>query len=213
MRDDNQPLAQAGGFPLEGADMGQILIALYIALSEAAGGRSGQGRRQPRVARCNQESLNRRRAGNRIPAVVVYRRRGKSLGVGALNSPTGGNGARQRNHYDISPNGRPWMAFSIECEEFKPVVRNTLRGFATIKVPDIRMRVKDVAIHVKNGSQWAALPAKPQIRDGQVITKDGKAQYVPILEFTDRNTGDAFSRAVIDAVLRAHPQALGAANG
>jgi hypothetical protein len=38
MRQTIQPLAQAGGFPLEGADMGQILIALYIALSEAAGG-------------------------------------------------------------------------------------------------------------------------------------------------------------------------------
>lgn len=38
MKQTIQPLARAGGFPLEGADMGQILIALYIALSEAAGG-------------------------------------------------------------------------------------------------------------------------------------------------------------------------------
>jgi hypothetical protein len=38
MRQTTQPLARAGGFPLEGADMGQILAAFYIAMTEAAGG-------------------------------------------------------------------------------------------------------------------------------------------------------------------------------
>jgi hypothetical protein len=38
MRDDIQPLARAGGFRLEGANMSEILVAIYVALSEAAGG-------------------------------------------------------------------------------------------------------------------------------------------------------------------------------
>lgn len=101
------------------------------------------------------------------------------------------------------------MALTIECEEFKPLVRNTLRGFATITIKEIRLRIKDVAMHVKNGSQWAALPAKPQIKNGSaVVDASGKAQYTNILEFADRPTSDAFSRAVIDAVLKSNPNAL-----
>ena len=91
------------------------------------------------------------------------------------------------------------MANSIECEDFKPFAKNTLRGFATILVPSIQLRIKDIAIHVKNESQWAALPAKPQVKDGRVVVNaDGKAQYTNILEFADRRTSDAFSRAVIE---------------
>jgi hypothetical protein len=106
------------------------------------------------------------------------------------------------------------MTLRIECESFRPLLKNTLRGFAVIKIPDIRLRVKDVAIHVKNESRWAALPAKPQIKNGKIVTNDqGKDQYVHILEFTDRTSGDAFSRAVVDAVLKLDPRALEASNG
>jgi hypothetical protein len=105
------------------------------------------------------------------------------------------------------------MTMRIECESFKPFSKNTLRGFAVINIPDIRLRVKDVAIHVKNDSQWAQLPAKPQLKEGKIITKDGKGQYVNVFEFTDKSTGDAFSRAVVDAVLRLDPKALEANNG
>jgi hypothetical protein len=101
------------------------------------------------------------------------------------------------------------MPLTIECEEFKPLVRNTLRGFATITIKEMRLRVKDVALHVKNDRQWAALPAKPQIKDGAVIIDaSGKAQYTNVFEFTDRPTSDAFSRAVIDAVQKSNPTAL-----
>jgi hypothetical protein len=103
---------------------------------------------------------------------------------------------------------------SIECEDFKPFAKNTLRGFATIRIPDIRLRIKDVAVRVKNESQWAALPAKPQIKDGKVVTNaEGKAQYTNILEFADRSISDAFSRAVVAAVLKFNPRALEASNG
>ena len=106
------------------------------------------------------------------------------------------------------------MALSIECEDFRPLARNTLRGFATIKIAEVRLRIKDVGIHVKNGLQWAALPAKPQVKDGKIVTNaGGKAEYVHILEFADRATGAAFSRAVVDAVLKFNPRALEATHG
>src|SRR5512143_2488521 len=101
------------------------------------------------------------------------------------------------------------MALTIECEDFRPVARNTLKGFAVIAIKEIRLRIKDVALHTKGNTQWAALPAKPQIKNGAVVTNvDGKAQYQNILEFADRSTSDAFSRAVVDAILKFNPRAL-----
>jgi hypothetical protein len=43
VRQTIQPLARAGGFSLGDADMGQILAAFYIAMTEAAGGAAARG--------------------------------------------------------------------------------------------------------------------------------------------------------------------------
>ena len=55
----------------------------------------------------------------------------------------------------------------------------------------------------------AQLPAKPQIKDG-VVVKDnsGKAQYISIMEFSSREVRNAFSDAVIAAVLEHTPPAF-----
>jgi hypothetical protein len=95
----------------------------------------------------------------------------------------------------------------IRCENFKPLRKNTLVGFAEILIEDIGLRVKGLSIHEKGRSRWASLPAKPQTsKDGMVI-KDagGKAQYVHILEFDSRERSDGFSAAVITAVLAIAP--------
>jgi hypothetical protein len=89
----------------------------------------------------------------------------------------------------------------IVCRKFRPFARNTLLGFAEIEIKDIGLTVRDVALHQKGGSRWAQLPAKPQIKDGAVVSIDGKAQYVCILEFGSREMRDEFSAAVVDAVL------------
>ena len=83
----------------------------------------------------------------------------------------------------------------------------------TVACIEWKPRMFDVAIHVHpNGAGWAALPAKPQTeRNGVVIKRDGKAQYVPVLAFTDRKTADAFSLRVIGAVLDLCPEAFDAA--
>jgi hypothetical protein len=100
---------------------------------------------------------------------------------------------------------------TIICESFHPLVRNTLRGFAEISIAEMRLKIRDVAIHEKGESRWAALPAKPQVKDGTLV-KDpsGKVQYFPMLEFDGREVRDAFSRAVVQAVLE---RALEAFNG
>jgi hypothetical protein len=100
---------------------------------------------------------------------------------------------------------------TIVCENFRPIARGTLRGFATIVIPEWRLRLIDVSVHVhESGSRWASLPSKPQIgRDGQLIKKAGKTQYSPIIELIGgRDVRDAFSARVIEAVLQLDPHAF-----
>ena len=64
-------------------------------------------------------------------------------------------------------------------------------------------------MHEKGEARWAQLPAKPQLKDGaQVKDATGKAQYINIMEFDGREVRDAFSRAVVQAVLERAPEAF-----
>jgi hypothetical protein len=65
-------------------------------------------------------------------------------------------------------------------------------------------------VHESKGRRWVGLPAKPQIgRDG-VARRDarGKIAYTPVLQFTDRETSNAFSARVIDVLLERFPDAF-----
>jgi hypothetical protein len=98
---------------------------------------------------------------------------------------------------------------SITCTAFKRIDKNTLVGFATICIAEMHLTIKDVTVHQKGDSRWAALPARPQLdRDGAAIKKEGKVQYFNLMEFDDRPTRDAFSAAVIAAVLEHEPGAF-----
>lgn len=101
---------------------------------------------------------------------------------------------------------------NISVLEFKPVNRNTLVGFAVIYIAELRLRVRDISIHEKNGERWVQLPAKAQIdREGNTIRKDGKIQYATLLEWSDAATRVAFAHAVIAALLEHAPNAFGRA--
>jgi hypothetical protein len=101
------------------------------------------------------------------------------------------------------------MKTSIVCASWRPLHKNTLRGFAEIQIRELRLKVKDIAVHQKADRCWAQLPARPRIDGGKAVTDaEGGVQYFPIMAFDDRATADAFSGAVIDAVLRHDPHAL-----
>ena len=88
---------------------------------------------------------------------------------------------------------RDWRAFS----------KNTLRGFATIELPS-GLVIHDISIHEKNGKWWAAMPAAPQLENGQHRFLDGKGQYKRILEWRDRGLSDKFSEVVVGLVRSQH---------
>jgi hypothetical protein len=104
---------------------------------------------------------------------------------------------------------RPAGKLTVTCESFRPLVRNTLRGFAEITIAELRLKVRDIAIHEKGEARWAQLPSKAQIKDGALV-KDvtGKVQYIHVMDFDSREVRDAFSRAVVQAVLERQPEAF-----
>jgi hypothetical protein len=91
---------------------------------------------------------------------------------------------------------------------FRPNVKNSLRGFATVTLPN-DLTIFGCLVHVANGRAWASLPGKAAIdRDGRQIVSDGKAQYATVLKWGRRDLANRFSDAVIELVRQQHPDAL-----
>ena len=97
-------------------------------------------------------------------------------------------------------------AMPVSLVEWKKLEKNTLRGFAKIRIGKALI-VRDVGVHCSNGKRWASLPSKPIVQaDGTAKRGDnGKIQYVPILEWGDRETSDNFSEGVIAAIEAQYP--------
>ncbi len=97
-------------------------------------------------------------------------------------------------------------------EEFKAVEKNTLRGWARVKLPS-GLILSDVGIFYDRDSDraWASAPSKAMIgRDGAQMrsAKDSKPLYVPVVSFETGAIYRKFSDAVIAALRLAYPQAL-----
>jgi hypothetical protein len=94
--------------------------------------------------------------------------------------------------------------------QWKPLSRNSLRGFASIRL-GAALKIHDIAVHVhENGRRWAQLPAKPIVQQDGTVKRnaDGKIQYAPMMEWADRAASDKFSESVISAIEEGFPDAL-----
>jgi hypothetical protein len=92
---------------------------------------------------------------------------------------------------------------AIKCTAWKAVERNTLRGFASIYIPAVRLTIHDVSVHKKGESRWAQCPSKPQLDKNHNTIRDNitrKPKYSPILEWDNAKVREAFSEAVCRAV-------------
>jgi hypothetical protein len=157
-----------------------------------------------------------------LPAVVrqnVLRFWGKSMDE--KRHAAGGTAAHQGGLYGrpAAPPGNPapernQARPSLRLLESKPLRKNTLRGFATIRLPN-GLVIRDIVIgQVSDGRAWATLPSKPMINDDGVALRDdaGKIRYRPVNEWPTRELQDEFSKRVIALVREAHPQALNPVN-
>ena len=108
----------------------------------------------------------------------------------------------------------PRRRLTVVCSGWKRLHKNTLLGFAKIRIVELDLTIRDIAIHRKGERLWAQLPARPKIIDGALVINDsGKVQYATLLEFGRRAVADAFSQRVIDAVLRFDRDALDLGKG
>lgn len=93
---------------------------------------------------------------------------------------------------------------TIEIAAFSPLEKNTLRGFVTIRLPELRLVLHELPVHQHpNGKRWVSLPAKPMLdSSGKAMTdrETGKVRYVRLLSFDDKDVSDAFSARVLDAL-------------
>lgn len=97
----------------------------------------------------------------------------------------------------------------MKLRAWRPMIKNSLRGFATVELPS-GLVINDIAILTKSNGSWANLPAKPQVdRDGQPkIGANGRPLYAKIVEWRDRDLQDRFSAALCALIVAEHPDAL-----
>jgi hypothetical protein len=87
----------------------------------------------------------------------------------------------------------------------------TMLGFLSAELPSKQIIHELKLMRGSKGKHWVALPAIKQLdQDGKprLNAATGKPLWSPIIEFADRATYDAFQAMIIEALRRAHPEAL-----
>src|SRR6266481_890929 len=112
------------------------------------------------------------------------------------------------------PEGHGQTPQGLRLLGWKPLRKNTLRGFIDVEVAVGHGRglaIYECPVHVgANGRAWVALPAKAQLdQDGNVRrSAAGKIEYAAVTRWRDQTTGDKFSATAIRLLLARHPSAL-----
>jgi hypothetical protein len=97
---------------------------------------------------------------------------------------------------------------AMRCIEWRPFVRNTLRGFATLRQRS-GLIISDCTLHVKNGRWWVSPPGKPRLDANGVALRNsqtGKVDYVSIVTFADDELRRRWSDQGVEAVRRDFPK-------
>lgn len=81
----------------------------------------------------------------------------------------------------------------IKVISFRPLVKNTLRGFVTLKLTNVGLEIKDCVLHEKEGKRWINFPARPY------EDEKGNRQWVPVLKI-DEDKNRLFQREAVAAL-------------
>jgi hypothetical protein len=93
--------------------------------------------------------------------------------------PAGGNGGHRE----------------ITIRDWKPLFKNTLRGFFSVVLPS-GLRINSLRLHQKGERRWIGLPALPYETDS------GSTSWALIVEIPDRQTRKKFEGLVLAALDR-----------
>lgn len=94
------------------------------------------------------------------------------------------------------PPPAPGMRFKITG--WKPFRKSSLYGFADVCFNG-ELHVRKIAIRSNDHGFWAALPSS------KWEARDGKVKYDPIVEFSTKGRGRAFSDALVASLQREYP--------
>ena len=86
----------------------------------------------------------------------------------------------------------------LEVTKFRPFEKNTLRGFATVRLTGVNLEIRNITIHEKDGKRWVSMPSKP-------YEADGETKYSYIVKFYDNPTWEKFQSAVLKEIDRLKP--------
>jgi hypothetical protein len=100
-----------------------------------------------------------------------------------------------------APRGKQ-APFEIICLNWRPCPRNTLRGFARIKIFPWGLIINDITVHTQNGKEWATFAGTPQLDENRELVREpgGKIRYYPHLWFEIPDLTRTFSTEAVRAV-------------
>lgn len=95
----------------------------------------------------------------------------------------------------------------VIIEEFKPIRKNSLLGFAKVRMPS-GLIFNDCPVCTTNGKVWASPASKPAMTSAgtQLIGANGKPVWQHIVDFASKELRGKWSDAVIAALRQSHPQ-------
>jgi len=76
--------------------------------------------------------------------------------------------------------------------EWKPYSKNTLVGFLSLELPS-GLIIHNVMLHERSNSRWVTMPARE-------YQKDGEKTWMPLIEFADKETREAFQERALEAI-------------
>ncbi len=103
---------------------------------------------------------------------------------------------------------------NIRLRSFDLVIRKHVLGYANVEIEDLGMVIHGVCLRTRDGAAYALPPGSLKLdADGQPRRHPdtGAPVYYPTVSFLDKEDFNAFSSAVVEAVMEASPEARKAA--
>jgi hypothetical protein len=83
---------------------------------------------------------------------------------------------------------------AVEVHNWREHRRNTLLGFATLRLTGVGIEIRDCPVHQKNGDRWLQMPSRPY-EDAQ-----GNQKYSYIIHFYNKEIWKKFQTSALAAL-------------
>jgi len=85
------------------------------------------------------------------------------------------------------------LDLQVEVLSFKPFNSKTLKGWLDVVIPSLGMKISGFGLHEREGERWLSLPSRE-------YESGGERKFAPIIEFSDKDSREAFQKAALIAL-------------